>query len=127
MLYEILCVLLEDPAMITKYACFYLANTLLWSCRVKDAALLRLFFDLFDRLLHKEGMGAFFVESMAGFSHLSLDLPEDLILDKPSVPGVAGEGTQPAQPVELLTAETIAAGIPEKPTEDLNGGRVGVA
>lgn len=124
MLYEILCVLLEDPAMITKYACFYLANTLLWNCRVKDAALLRLFFDLFDRLLHKEGMGAFFVESMAGFSHLSLDLPEDLILDRPSVPGVAGEG---AQPVEPLTAETIAAGIPEKPTEDLNGGRVGVA
>ena len=39
----------------------------------------------------------------------------------------ATEGAQPAQPVELLTAETIAAGIPEKPTEDLNGGRVGVA
>ena len=133
MLYEILCVLLEDPAMITKYACFYLANTLLWSCRVKDAALLRLFFDLFDRLLHKEGMGAFFVESMAGFSHLSLDLPEDLILDKPSVGGVTGvtgvasEGTQPVEPVEPLTAETIAAGIPEKLTEDLNGGCAGVA
>ena len=88
MLYELLCVLLEDPALITKYACFYLANTLLWSCRVKDAALLRLFFDLFDRLLHKDGMGAFFVESMAGFSHLSLDLPEDLILDRPSVPAM---------------------------------------
>lgn len=130
MLYEILCVLLEDPATITKYACFYLANTLLWSCRVKDAALLRVFFDLFDRLLHKEGMGAFFVESMAGFSHLSLDLPEDLILDRPSVPAVTG-GTgvtgETAQPVEPLTAETIAAGIPEKPTEDLNGGRAGVA
>ena len=104
-------VLLEDPAMVTKYACFYLANSLLWSCRVKDAALLRLFFDLFDRLLHKEGMGVFFVESMAGFSHVSLDLAEDQLVEK----------SEPAEKsAEPLTAENIAAGI-EKPVEDLNG------
>ena len=114
-LYEILCVLLEDQEMITKYACFYLANSLLWSCRVKDAALLQLFFDLFDRLLHKEGMSTFFIESMTGFSHISLDIPEDLILDKSS--------QQAAQPAEPLTVETITEGIPEKPKEDLNGGR----
>ena len=114
-LYEILCVLLEDQEMITKYACFYLANSLLWSCRVKDTALLQLFFDLFDRLLHKEGMSTFFIESMTGFSHISLDIPEDLILDKSS--------QQAAQPAEPLTVETITEGIPEKPKEDLNGGR----
>lgn len=98
-LFEIVRTLLEDSAMVTKYACFYLVNSLLWCCRVHDMPLLLSFFDLFDGVLHKEGMGVFFVENMAGFSHVSLDLPGD----------VAQSSEKPEESAEPVK-------------EDLNGG-----
>lgn len=73
-LMEIITTLIQDRSTITKATCFNLAYCILWCQRNKDHELLLAFIDLLNQILHMEGMGAFFIESMAGFSHVSLDV-----------------------------------------------------
>lgn len=87
-LFDILLTLIQERSMITKSACFDLANCILWCQRNGDDELLLSFMDILNVILHTEGIATFFVVSMAGFSHVSLDVEGDHTNDVRDEPAV---------------------------------------